>query len=140
MFNLRKRIKKRIESRIGEFCYHELEKVEVKKKVGLFNYKCFHNACEYASSRNGCEVVMGIYINKRDNHPSLHFWCRDKNGKDLEVSMGYLAECYSYYEIRVIKVYDYFIIDGVFEDAMEYYRNKLTTKWERFILGKDRIL
>ncbi|MCH9735847.1 MAG: hypothetical protein K0U78_15055 [Actinomycetia bacterium] len=136
----KKTAKAKIKDRINEYCYHELKKVEVRPKVGLFNFKCFYNACEYASKNKGCEVILGIYIDKASSTPNLHFWCRDKNGNDLEVSMGYLSSEYNYYEIKVVKISDYNIINGVFSDAMDYYREKLTTPWERFLIGKDRVL
>lgn len=140
MFGIKNKIVSRIEKRIGEYCYHELKKVEVHKKVGLFNYKCFHNAANFASMNKNHEVIMGFYNRNGTDNYCLHFWVR-KDEKDYEVSMGYLAECFNYYEIKIIKDSDWDIIDSVFSDALEYYKEKFVKTWfEKLILIGERIL
>lgn len=133
-----KSLRTKVNSRIGEFCYHELKKVTPKRAKGMFNFKCFDNAVDYAASHKDCEVIMGIYIQKINGEPSIHFWIR-QNGKDLEVSIGYKVDQWDYYEIRRIDKKDYGIIGVVFDDALKYYRHKLLTTFERLLI-RGRVL
>lgn len=126
-----KKINKKIQNRIGEFCYYELKKVFPKRGNGVFNQKCFHNAVDYAKSHKNCKVVMGIYSEKGTEEYHLHFWVR-KDSKDLEVSIGYQCEHYKYYELKIIPEIDYDVIEGIFSDGLAYYKEKLTTPYERF--------
>lgn len=139
MISYKKKIKNRIQNKVFEYCYHDLKEVKVKSKQGLFNHKCFWNACHYVTTHKKYKVVMGIYYDKENKCCYLHFWVR-KDGLDYEVTLGYLAAYNTYFEIRIIEEWDYSIISTVFSDALKYYKLKLTTRFERFIIGDDRIV
>ena len=136
----KKKVIKRLDNRVSEYCYHELKKIyDMKNTQGLFNKKCFYNAVQYASKHKGCEVVMGFYKWCDSDHCSLHFWCK-KGDNNYEVSVGYECEYFNYYEIKTIDKKDWVVIDTVFIEALDYYKHKFTTNWERIILGKERII
>ena len=124
--------KKRAQKRIFEHLYNTRSPHKAESVQGMFNYKCFHNSIQYATE-NDLKVVMGIVV---DNHnPILHFWCEDKDGKYLEVTLGYLAENLSYYPMRVIDEERYSMIEGIFSDAVDYWTVTFTSRFERMILN-----
>lgn len=135
----RRRLLNSIEYDIGEWLYNEHESVEVKSAQGMFNLKCFENAVQYAITHEGCSVVMGIVIEPNDK-TNLHFWNVDAKGNHLETTLGYRAEVLVYYPLRTIPERNYQAIGCVFDDALNYFTNKHTTKWQRFVLGGERIL
>lgn len=123
-----------------EYCYHELKECTPRNKQGLFNQRCHLNSIDYVSKHKGFEVVMGIYKRGGDRDFHLHFWVR-KNLIDYEVSVGYQCTEHQYWEIKVIHPNDFPQINAVFTDALEYYKFKFTTPWQRFwALSSDRIL
>ena len=136
MFNYKQKIKTKIHERTFEYCYHDLKEVKVEGRAGLFNRKCFWNACQYATTHKGYKVIMGLYYDRDISRTFLHYWVR-KDSKDYDVTLGYLSSQNTYFEIKVIKEKDYHIITRVFDDALEYYRLKLTTRFERFIIGEN---
>lgn len=133
-----KRTLKKIDHRFSEYCYHELKRVTPKPKQGLFNAQCMHNACHFATMNKGYQVVMGFYRRHGNNHCSLHFWVR-KGKTDYEVSVGYECADFYYYEMKILEPGHYNQVQGIFNDALNYYKHKLTTPFERFIIGKARI-
>ena len=146
----KKKIKSRIDERVNEYCYHDLQKVTVLPAEGggkksshtaPYNYRCYWNACDYAYNHKNYDVVMGMHRNNRTRHVSLHFWVRhQKTCVYYDPSLGYMTRYTRYWEIKTIPTSDWGIIDDVFSDALDYYKEKITTPWERFIIGGERIV
>ena len=139
------KIHKRIDERVNEYCYHDLQPTDVqpvqKKHTAPYNFRCYWNACDYAYNNAHYDVIMGLHRNNRIRHVSLHFWVGNrKTGKSYDPSIGYMASHTKYWAIKTIPVRDWDIIEDVFSDALDYYKHMLTTPWERFVIGKDRIV
>lgn len=137
MFSIKKRIKKRLDFEISEWLYNEHDPIKVKPLIGAYNSMCHDNAVNYAKRRKGAKVVMGIYID--NSRAVLHFWNINSNGDHVETSIGYKAELFKYYYMRTIPEEGYGVIYDIFNDALEYFTNKFTTRFERFILGDTRL-
>lgn len=130
------KIKTKVQERIKEHLYNTQNCVEKVDYIdGSFNYKCFYNAVQYAK-KNKVNVVMGIIVPIGAGDPILHFWCKDDKEKHTEVSIGYQAEEYIYYEQRTIPKRNWECIDMVFADALDYWletharwHERLWLKW-----------
>jgi len=129
--------RKKIDAYISEWLYNLRDPVEVKPGKGSFNYRCFDNSVQYAKENKSTDVVMGI--TSGGGTTSLHFW-NIKNGKHIDNTLGYKSEYISYYQLRIIDPKDYDQIDVVFGDALDFFTEKFTTKWDRFLLNGHRIL
>ncbi len=134
----KKSVRKSVDHEISEWLYNTRESVEVKPTQGLFNYMCHHNAVQYAIDNKGCNVVMGIYV--EDGYTTLHYWNVDSNGKHLETTRGWCADSCSYYILKIIPAADYKGISEIFSEALEYFTNRFTTRFQRIILGSERVL
>jgi len=133
-------IRKKASPLISEYCFHELKECNLRNKQGLFNQHCHLNSVDYASKHKGFQVVMGLYRGIGESTSHLHFWVR-KNSIDYEVSVGYQCKEHRYWEIRVIGSQDFHQIQGIFSDALDYYKLKFTTPWQRFwALSTDRVI
>lgn len=128
MFILSKKFRKTVDKRAIEFCYNEMESVGAKAAQGLFNYKCFFNAVEYATRHKDVEVIMGLYF--QDGSVFLHFWNK-RDETHLETSLGHMASDITYYPIRKIHESDWKIIDQIFSEALDYYNDKLIRWYEK---------
>ncbi|MBV1928683.1 MAG: hypothetical protein KUG81_04145 [Gammaproteobacteria bacterium] len=134
-------IKDRVGVRIKEHFYNTTKSIKCKNVQGLFNHRCMHNAVQYASKRDGVKVIMGVTFYKNSTHPVLHYWCKDLDGEHLEVTIGYQAEDTTYYPMKEIAKGDWHMMQGVFEDALEYLMSTHTHwheyKWLKF--RKERV-
>ena len=135
----RKRIIKAVEHHIHEYLYHEHKGVKPKPIKGMFNFRCFENAAQYAFDNKGCEIVLGIYI-ETEGKTILHFWNTDKDGNHVEVTLGFRVEALTYYPLKTLDQDEILAVGGIFDEALEYFTLKFTTKWQRFILNGQRVL
>jgi len=130
--------KDRINKRICEFIRSRYAMVDVKPEAGLFNYRCYFNAVEYASLNKNVAVLEAIYI--EDGHPTLHYINRNSKGELLETTLGYRAKDLEYYVIREIHKSDYKRICGEFDNSLDSWRHQFTNWFERKIIGIERVL
>lgn len=137
-FHKKEGVLERVKGRLSEYCYHELKKIDVMRNgAGVFNQRCHENAVQYAIKNKGYKVVMGFYRHENSRHYLLHFWVR-KAGVDYEVSVGYLCDKYSYYEVKELEIGDYPIVLQIFTEALEYYKDKFATStFERFLIRNE---
>jgi len=135
---LRKRISNRVQYNISEWLFNTRESVQVNPEQGLFNQKCYDNAVEWVRTHEGCEVVMGIYI--EGQYTTLHFWNVDKDGAHLETTRGWRAEDMTYYPLRVIPPKHYNAIGGVMDDAVDYFTSRFTSRFDRLVLNGERVV
>ena len=113
--------------------------VNVTPTQGLFNYKCFMNAVEWARVHKGMEVLEVIYID--NNEPILHYLNRNKKtGELLETTLGFYADNLEYYVIREIHESDYKYIRAEFDRSLEAWLYKFTNWFDRKILGVERVV
>ncbi|MEE9223066.1 MAG: hypothetical protein V3V40_06375 [Nitrosomonadaceae bacterium] len=135
---IKARIKKKIRHNIGEWLYNEHASVKVTATQGIFNFRCFENAVQWAKDHEDHSVIMGIYIDPRGD-AVLHFWNKNQDGEHLETTRGFYAETLKYYPMRTIHADDYLAIGHVFDDALEHYTNKFVNRWAKFWLNGDRV-
>jgi len=130
--------KEKIQLRICEHLYNTQEAVGVKPVQGLFNYRCFENAVQYATTHKDVEVIMGIIVNQ-GKWPTLHFW--NKKGKQhLETSIGYRYSEYTYYPLKTVAENDYSSIGNIFDEAVDYWWQTYTKWWQRPFIEDGRIV
>lgn len=111
-----------------------LEVIEVEAGKGLFNYKCFWNACQIQHESGG-EVAMVMCM--LGNHSSLHYVNRI-DGLYVDNTLGYTASNYKYYLIRIVPSFEYKNIHAYFNDTLEYWNSK-HLKWYHKLFGISRV-
>lgn len=114
------------------------EMVKPKAAQGLFNYRCFSNAAEWARTHPGDTIVEVVYID--DGYPILHYLNVNAEGDYLETTLGYRANNLEYYLIRRIHQDDHAQIEQEFNRALRYYLLRFTNWFHRRIIGIDRVL
>ena len=126
-----KRYQKKLCNDIQKYCKTI---TPTRSTTGLFNHRCFYNACDYAV-RNGGDVVEVMLI--QDQDPTLHYINRDADGQYVETTLGYLMGDYNYHLLRDVQPCDYNRIDVVFDDRLDHF-NKLYIPWysRPFIKGR----
>lgn len=139
MARWRDKVQDRVQHDIGEWLYNTHDSVDVLPTQGLFNGQCARNAIEWSRKRASCVVVMGIYV--EDGRTVLHYWNKHESGKYLETTLGYRAEGnIVYYPLRTIPASDYKIIGMVFDDAVDYFTQRFTSRLDRRVLGETRVI
>lgn len=123
-----------INERVITWLENTKEKTEVTPKQGMFNFRCYENAVEYAFQNKGADVVMGIYV-EAGSVPLLHFWNK-KGDKHFETTLGHKAQYHTYYPIRIINPDDYKHIGYIFNEGLKYYRTKFVRWYERPFIGR----
>lgn len=129
-----KYFEERAKARVCAHVRANLERVYPIPKQGLFNYRCFFNAVQWAND-NGGEVVECIYIDVEQ--PILHYLNTDGDGY-LETTRRYLAPEYEYYKIRTVPQCDYPWIHRVFSENLDHWKNTTCNWFERLFV--DRVV
>ena len=112
-------------------------RITVKSEQGLFNYKCFYNAVEYALANPDTEVWEVVYI--ENECPVLHYI--NKRGDEwLETSVGFLADQLEYYPIRKIVRDDWRDIQNVFIRSLDAWREDFCSWWDKYMLRVERVV
>lgn len=135
---LRKRISKRVQYDISEWLYNTRDSVKVRPTQGMFNFRCFENAVEWSRVHEGSAVIMGIYI--EGERTVLHYWNVDADGGHVETTLGWRADDITYYPLRTIPPASHKAIGGVFDDAVEYFTNRFTSRFDRLVLRGERVV
>ena len=113
--------------------------VDVLPKQGLFNYRCYFNAVEYAKLHKGVGVVEVIYI--ENEQPVLHYLNRkNKTGELLETTLGFMADNLEYYVIKEVHESDYKHIYREFERSLEAWLMRYSNWFDRKMLGVERVV
>ena len=114
------------------------EVIHVEPKQGLFNFRCYENAVEYARLNPDHKVIEVMYL---ESGPSavLHYINQDPDGNYLETTLGFRADSVEYYKLREIPVADYPNIGWVFNTTLEYWTNTRLKWWHR-LLGITRLV
>ena len=130
-----KRIDK-IKRNVLNFARANYARIEVQPAVGLFNFRCFQNAVQYAVEHGGqiFECIM-VY----DGWPSLHY-VNYIEGEYLETTLGYKARSLEYYVTREIHKLDWDDIEDVFDRTLDQWYYKFTNVFDRKILRIDRVV
>jgi len=127
------------QAKLSNYVRTRYNRVYPQPTAGLFNYKCFFNAVEYAKNHEGIEVYECVMVEQGE--PILHYVNYDNiSGKYLETSIGHQAELNEYYVIRQVDPADYPHVSTEFERALESWTNQFTTWFDRKILRIGRIL
>lgn len=120
-----------IHERLRRFVRTRYELIKPRGVQGLFNFRCFENAVQYAQQHPGLEVVEVIYIDGDD--PILHYVnFNPESGEYLETTLGWRAEHLEYYRVRRIH--------PEFSRALDSWTEEWATWWQRKVLGVTRVL
>ena len=145
MFNPFAKMKRKREETVRRLLADEFRAtgnfVKAFNTKGLFNYKCFHNAVQYATDNEGHSVVECVYIDwKQDyNDPILHY-LNEKDGVYYETTLGYRSEFMDYYIIKTVPKEDWGGISILFENSLQVWLRKRTNWFDRNILKIDRVV
>lgn len=124
--------------RLTNFIRSRYPLITVIPTQGVFNYRCYLNAIQYALDHEGLEVTEVIYLN--DGTPILHYVnYNPKTDTYHETTTGFLAAYYEYYRLRTIHPDDYKYMQAEFDRAVDSWTQQFTTKFQRW-LGVERIL
>ena len=113
--------------------------IVAKPVQGLFNFRCFENAVQYAKDNPGIKVVE-VMLDDRGT-PVLHFINYDPEKNEyLETTQGWRADVMDYYFIRVIHDEQYRYIGTLFEKSIEEWTLQFANKWYHKLLKIERIV
>jgi hypothetical protein len=130
---------KRIHERLCRFVRTRYELIKPKGVRGVFNFRCFENAVQYAHDHPGHEVIEVIYIDGGD--PILHYVnFLPESGEYVETTLGWRAEHLEYYRVRRIHPDDWKHIHAEFDRALTSWTEEWATWWERKVLGIARVV
>ena len=121
------------------FVRSRYELIKPEPTLGLFNFRCFENAVEYARRYPDLEVCEVVLVD--NGTPVLHYLNRDpSSGQYLETTLGWRAEHLEYYFIRRVHKDDYKHIGSEFDRALLGWLEQFTTWFDRQVLRIERIL
>lgn len=131
-----------IKNKLGNLVATEIqttkELIQVQPHQGMFNYRCHENSIEFARINPDHKVVETIYIDSA-GLPILHYVNQAPDGTYLDTTLGYKAEFYEYYFLRVIHPNDYKAMGWLFDNTVDYWSNKYL-KWWHKLLGISRLV
>lgn len=128
-----------IEERLKRYVRSRYELIRPEATLGLFNFRCYENAVEYARRYPEMEVIEVIYVD--GTKPILHYINYDPlDKKYLETTLGWRAPYLEYYYIRPIHPNDYPHIEDEFERSLYSWLEQFTNWFHRKILRIERIL
>lgn len=131
--------KNKINAKVCDYVRSRYAMADVTPVQGLFNYKCFHNAAEYARVYEGVSVVEAIYIN--NGLPVLHYLNKDNGtGELFETTLGYRAESLEYYIIRDVDDSDHKYMESEFDRSLRSWLVQFTNIFERIVFRIDRVV
>lgn len=131
--------KEKLQKDVSNFVRTRYEMIKPEPTLGLFNFRCFENAVEYARRYPEMEVIEVIYLD--EGVPILHYINRDPvTNKYLETTLGWRADYLEYYRIRKIHPDDYRYLPGEFSRALDSWLYQFSTWFDRKVLGIDRLL
>lgn len=129
----------KIHGRLKGHVRSRYEMIKPEPTLGLFNFRCFENAVEYARRYPEMEVIEVIYVD--NGTPILHYINYDPlDKKYLETTLGWRAPYLEYYHIRKIHVDDYYRISSEFDCSLGSWLEQFSNWFDRLILRIDRIL
>ena len=115
---MRQRILKSLYARVLTYVRTRHPMIVAKPTQGLFNFRCFENAVQYAKSNPGIQVVEVMLDD--GGVPVLHFINYDPVKEEyLETTQGWRADFMDYYFIRVIHEEQYRYIGTLFDRNVE---------------------
>lgn len=127
-----------LQDRLVDYVRSRHERIQVQPKQGLFNYKCFFNATQYAMTHKDHTVVEVIYIEY--GTPILHYINKNmKTGEYLETTLGYRASNLEYYLIREVPEFCEANMNHVFNTSLDAWTHQFTNWFDRVILRIDRL-
>lgn len=136
---MKARAVRKIHAELVAFVRSRFELILPEPEQGLFNFRCFENAVEYARRHPEMEVVDVIYIDNGD--PILHYVNHDPaTGRYLETTLGWRAKHLEYYRVRRIHPEDWKHIHSEFSRALDSWTEEWATWWQRNVLGITRVL
>lgn len=129
----------RIDKRLAQYVRTRYEMIDVVAEQGMFNWRCFDNAAEWARTHKGHEIFEVIYIDC--GSPRLHYVNYDPEAKKyLETTLGYAAPKLEYYKIRRIHPDDHQWTNDEFEQALDSWTKEWTCWYHRWIFRIKRVL
>lgn len=117
-------IESKIRARLTDYIRSRFEMISVVPTQGLFNFRCYQNAVEFArKSEVELEVIEVVYI---DNEiPILHYVNLDpKTGQYMETTLGFEANDLEYYLIKKIHPSDHKHIGTEFNRSLNSWRDQ----------------
>jgi hypothetical protein len=108
--------------------------ITVIPKQGIFNKQCFDNAAQYQSEHGG-DVIEVVTVG--NSWPSLHY-INQVEGQYLETTLGYQADQYEYFYLRIITKEDYKNMQWVFQNALATL-SRPYLKWYHKLFGIYRV-
>lgn len=136
---MKARAARKIQERLVALVRSRYELITPEPEQGLFNFRCFDNAVEYARRFPGMDVVEVIYIDAGE--PILHYVNHDHTtDRYLETTLGWRAKHLEYYRVRRIHPNDHAHIHAEFDRALNSWWMERTNWWHRNVLGIRRVL
>ena len=113
------------------------ERIYPVAKQGLFNFRCFENAVQYATdSEKALRIFEVMYID--GEYPVMHYLVKDEN-EFQEVTLGWRTDSIEFYVIREVPKEDWKCIGYIFDQSTQYWHLEFTNWFDRSILGIDRV-
>lgn len=129
----------KIYSHIRNYITSRHERIEVQPKQGLFNYKCFYNAVEFAKNNEGYEVVEVMFIDGK--YPILHYINRHTESREFfETTLGHQSEKLRYYYVKTIPHIEWLEIGTLFDESCASWLYQFTNWFDRNVLNIDRVV
>lgn len=125
----------------GELLRHirnRFKRIKVEPAQGLFNFRCFENAVEYARLHPNMRVVEVMLDDSGE--PILHYINQDmETGVYYETTQGWRAEYMDYYFLREIHKEQHGYIGTIFSKAAEDWSAQFTKGFIYRIFGINRV-
>lgn len=129
---MRQKIEDKLRAKVMTDIQCTKEVIQVEPKQGLFNFRCYENAVEYARLNPDHKVIEVIYIESR-KYPTLHYINQAPDGTYLETTLGFRAADLEYFKLREIHEDDYRCIGWIFNETLEYWTNTRLKWWHRLL-------
>lgn len=110
---------------------------------GIFNFRCHQNCVQWIHDHpnEGLQIAEVIYLpDGNPSDPILHYLVRDRDGKFLEVTLGYEADQNEYFLIRMVPECEWKSILTTFNRSLHAWTVEWTNPVIRFFLCIRRIV
>lgn len=113
------------------------ERIYPVAKQGLFNFRCFENAVQFATdSDKPLRIFECMYID--GDYPVLHYLVKDEK-EYQEVTLGWRTQHIEFYVIREVPKDDWKFIGYIFDQSSKYWYLEFTNWFDRAVLRIDRV-
>lgn len=136
---MRQKILNALHERILTYVRTRYPMIVARPIQGLFNFRCFENAVQYARDNPGIKVVEVMLDD--GGLPILHFINYDPvKDEYLETTQGWRADVMDYYFIRVIHEEQYRYIGTLFDKSVKEWTRQFANRWYHQLFNIERIV